>query len=150
MEIGDVTFCQSTSHARLFAVAVEARVDIYNLSQPEENPENSEDEDPIKHRTRLQKFEDSTTAIQLRQDGNLMLAGEKSGRIQLFELSKKYTLRQYTEHSNRVNSICWAQNNKNFLSCANETSIRYWDIQSPDTTSVVSIMGAHSDNIKKV
>ena len=99
MEIGDVAFCQSEANARLFAIAVEARVDIYNLSQPEENPENSEEEDAIKHRTRLQKFTDSTTAIQFRQDGNLMLVGEKTGRIQLFELNKKYTLRQYTEHA---------------------------------------------------
>ena len=36
------------------------------------------------------------------------------------------------------------------MSCANETSIRYWDIQTPDPTPVVSILGAHSDNIKKI
>ena len=82
MQIGDVNFCQSenSSNARLFAMAIEARVDIYNLSQPEENPEDDE-EDAIKPRQQLFKFDDTTTSIQFRHDGNLLLAGEKSGRV---------------------------------------------------------------------
>ena len=95
MQIGDVTFCNgdSSSSARLFAIAIEARVDIFNLSQPEENPEYSDDDDALKPRTQLNKFNDTTTSINFRQDGNLLVAGEKTGRIQLFELNNKFVLR---------------------------------------------------------
>ena len=37
------------------------------------------------------------TSVQLRQDGNLMLAGEKSGKIQLFEIKNKFILKTYQE-----------------------------------------------------
>lgn len=59
-------------------------------------------------------------------------------------------LRTYEEHQGRINNLCFASNNKNFLSVANETSIRLWDIQDSQTNSVASIQAAHSDHIKKV
>ena len=82
MQIADVNFCQSesSSNARLFAVAISARVDIYNLSQPNDHEGGMED-DELKPRQQLFKFDDSTTSIQFRQDGNLLLAGEKTGRV---------------------------------------------------------------------
>ena len=100
MQIADVNFCQaeSSSNARLFAVAISARVDIYNLSQPIENPEDGMEDDELKPRKQLFKFDDTTTSIKFRQDGNLLLAGEKTGRVQLFELNNKFVLRSYSEH----------------------------------------------------
>ena len=128
MHIADVAFCdsESSANARLFAVAISARVDIYKLSQPEENPEF--EEDSLKPRQQLFKFDDTTTAINFRQDGQLLLAGEKTGRIQLFELNNKFVLRQYTSFSNRINCMTFDQSNQKFLACANETSIKYFDI----------------------
>ena len=98
----------------------------------------------------LFKFNDPTTAVQFRSDGNLILVGETSGRIQLFELKNKFVLRSYGEHSNRINSLAFSADNRHFISCANETAIKLWDIQNSDTQADMSILAAHSDNIKKV
>lgn len=86
----------------------------------------------------------------MRPDGNLLLVGENSGRIQLFETQNRYTLRTYEEHAGRINSLCFAQNNKNFLSAANETSIKLYDIQDSTHNAALTIQAAHSDNIKKL
>lgn len=42
----------------------------------------------------------------------------------------------------------FAPSKKEFVSAANETNIKYWNIQ--ETSSVFTIHGAHTDNIKKV
>ena len=44
------------------------------------------------------KFKDMTTAIQFREDGNILAVGEKQGNIQIFELNNKVSLRTYKEH----------------------------------------------------
>mmetsp|Transcript_21218 Transcript_21218/g.29321 ORF Transcript_21218/g.29321 Transcript_21218/m.29321 type:complete len:82 (-) Transcript_21218:153-398(-) len=41
-------------------------------------------------------------------------------------------------------------NQRNFLSCANETSVKLWDIQEPGHESALTISGAHSDHIRKI
>lgn len=130
------------------ATAVSARVDIYNLmQQSEEDIENSVGLRPSQQ---LFKFDDPTTALQFRSDGNLILVGETSGRVQLFELKNKFVLRSYTEHANRVNCLDFSPDNRHFISCANETAIKLWDIQNSETQSDLSILAAHSDNIKRV
>ena len=66
------------------------------------------------------------------------------------ELRNKFALRKYGEHANRINSLAFSEDNRHFVSCANETAIKLWDIQNSDTSSVLTIQGAHSDNIKRV
>lgn len=96
------------------------------------------------------KFNDVVSAVHFRSDGNLLLAGETSGRIQLFELKNKFALRTYTEHANRINCFDFAPNSRHFISCANETAIKVWDIQNTSTEADLSILAAHADNIKRV
>ena len=100
--------------------------------------------------SQLFKFNDPTSSVQFRSDGNLVLVGEVSGRIQLMELKNKFALRSYGEHSNRINCMDFAPDNRYFISCANETSIKLWDIQNSDSSADISIPAAHSDNIKRV
>ncbi len=51
---------------------------------------------------------------------------------------------------NRVNALSFSENNRNFASCANDTCIRYYDIQDSSNGCAIEIVAAHSDNIKKV
>jgi U3 small nucleolar RNA-associated protein 15 len=80
----------------------------------------------------------------------LLLAGDASGKVQLFELKNRYALRSYTMGKNRVNALSFSENNRNFASCANDTCIRYYDIQDSSNKCAIEIASAHSDNIKKV
>lgn len=47
---------------------------------------------------KITKFKDIATAVKLRQDGNIVLCGEKTGRIQLIELNNRFILKTYEEH----------------------------------------------------
>ena len=76
----------------------------------------------------LFKFNEPTSALQFRQDGNLILVGETSGRTQLFELKNKFALRSYVEHSNRINCLAFSPDKRHFISCANETAVKLFDI----------------------
>lgn len=61
---------------------------------------NEEDVDRLKPTNTIFKFKDQVTSCLLRQDGNLLLTGEKSGKIQLFELQNKFILKTYEENRN--------------------------------------------------
>lgn len=100
MARSDISFCPCSgsdlSKANIMATAVSARVDIYRLPTPAAAGSGEEDEDGIKPIQRLFKFKDVTTAVQMRQDGNIALCGEKNGRVQLIELSSnKFVLKTY-------------------------------------------------------
>ncbi len=68
------------------------------------------------------------TAVQLRQDGNIILTGEKTGRIQLVELQNKFILKTYEEHANQINAFDFKGNMKEFLVAANDTHIKLFNI----------------------
>jgi WD40 repeat protein len=122
MQIGDLTF----SSSNLLAVAVSVRVDLYTLKQPES--QDDVDFDKLTPSNQIFKFDDVATAVNFRSDGQLLLTGEASGKVQLFELKNRIPLRNYTMGKNRVNALSFSDNSRNFLSCANDTCIRYFDI----------------------
>lgn len=68
----------------------------------------------------------------------------------MFELKNKIALRSYSICKNRINALAFSENNRNFVSCANDTCIRYYDIQDSNNNSAIEIGAAHSDNIKQV
>jgi len=80
----------------------------------------------------------------------MIVVGEGSGRIQLIEVKNKYILRSYGMGKNRVNALTFSNDNRHFASCANDTCIRYFDIQDSANKCAIEIQAAHSDNIKQV
>lgn len=58
-----------------------------------------------------------------------MLVGDKMGKIELMELKQKVALRTYEEHKNQINYLEFSCNKRTFVSCSNETSWKYYDIQ---------------------
>lgn len=100
MARSDISFCGGADKPNLMASAVSARVDIYKLPTPSLNKDDLFDDEGLKPIQRIYKFKDVATAVQLRQDGNIVLCGEKTGRIQLIELNNKFILKTYEEHAN--------------------------------------------------
>jgi len=50
---------------------------------------------------RLTRFNEQVTAIKLREDGQVILVGDRLGKIELIELKQKMVLRTYeNEHKN--------------------------------------------------
>ena len=98
----------------------------------------------------LSRFEDMITAVKLREDGQVVVAGDKLGTIELIELKQKLVLRRYkNQFKNQVNFLDFSPTKRAFVACSNETSWKYYDIQSSDSALFVC-KGAHADNIKQV
>lgn len=101
----DVSFCapqsmeSSSTNPGLVATATAARVDIWKLQQNKPNPEDSEP-DQITPWQSIRKFKETVTAVKLREDGQVFLAGDKMGRIELVEIKQKLALRTYNDHKN--------------------------------------------------
>lgn len=90
------------------ATAVSARVDFYSLTLPKDGTTSknysllrtrlmSAVVGDVKPMSSLFKFKDAVTAIKLRQDGNLILCGEKLGKIQIIQIDTKFSLREYNQ-----------------------------------------------------
>ncbi len=123
MHINTINF----STQNMVAVGVSARIDFYTLRQPESHDDVEFDQ--LKPSHQINKFDDVVTALQFRQDGNIIVAGEGTGKIQLIEVKNKYILRSYSMGKNRVNALSFGESNSHFASCANDTCLRYYDIQ---------------------
>ena len=67
------------------AVTASSRVQIYNTVSLSSNPRKS-----------LARFKDTTYSGSFRRDGNLLIAGDKSGLIQIFDLSSRAILRTWS------------------------------------------------------
>ena len=90
------------------------------------------------------------TAVKLREDGQILLAGDKLGKIEMIELNQKIALRTYeNDHKNQINFFDFSPNKRHFVSCSNETSWKFFDIQR-SAGSVFTCQAAHSDNVKQV
>lgn len=114
-----------------------------------EQAEKLENDTGLKPSTSIRKFDDLVTAVKLRQDGQLILCGDKLGKIQLLQVASRLALRQYKEFKNEIVCLDFASNNRNFVACANETSWKYFDIQMGDG-AVFTCQKAHADHIKVV
>ena len=120
----DMSFCVTESGQCMLATAVGSRVEIWKLQQPE-----GEDADQIEPAQSITKFTEHITSLKLRDDGKLILVGDKSGKIELVELQQKMSLRVYeNEHKNQINYLDFSCQKRSFVSCANESSWKFFDI----------------------
>jgi|TARA_B110000285_G_C15043557_1_gene573073 hypothetical protein len=109
----DVSFCapqqgdSAGNQPGLLATATALRVDIWKLQQKEKKKEGvagddfDYDDDQIEPFQSLRRFTETVTAVKLREDGQVIVAGDRMGKIELIEIKQKIALRTYThEHKN--------------------------------------------------
>jgi WD40 repeat protein len=152
-----ISFCKSQAltgtndSSGLMATARGARVMLWKLQQRENKDKDDEFDnspDQIEPIANITKFMEEITFVQLREDGQTMLVGDKNGKIDLMELKNKVILRSYpAEHKNQINWLDFSSNRRQFISCSNETSWKLFDIQS-NNKCIYSCNAAHSDNIR--
>jgi len=90
----DVSFqsAQQGGAPLLLATATAARVEVWSLQQKEKKDAKDKDEDDdfgddmLEPKASIRRFTEEVTAIKLREDGALLLAGDKLGKIELIEL----------------------------------------------------------------
>lgn len=155
--VNSVSFCAPQSYPGevggtnpgLLATAKGAKVELWKLQQREKTEDDSE-ADEIEPIAKITKFKDEVTIVKLREDGQVILVGDKNGLLQLMELKNKVVLRTYeNEHKNQINYLDFSCNKRNFVSCSNETSWKLYDIQN-SKGSIATCHAAHSDHVKQV
>ena len=80
-----------------------------------------------------------------REDGKLLLAGDDTGCVHIFEVSRKSTLRKLAGHSQPVHKAMFSPEGSHVFSCSDDTSVRVWDLSSGDQ---LSCLEGHTDYVR--
>ncbi|KAL5508259.1 UTP15 [Sanghuangporus vaninii] len=94
----------------------------------------------------ISRFKDVARSGNIRQDGKLVVAGDDSGLVQIFDTNSRATLRTLDEHKQPVHVSKFSPlNQTQVLSCSDDTTVKLWDVpsQAPVTTFY-----AHTDYVR--
>jgi U3 small nucleolar RNA-associated protein 15 len=122
-----------SSKGDLFAVTSGTRVQIYSI------------------RTRkvvktISRFGDIARSGDIRRDGRVLVAGEDSGRIQVFDFSSRAILKTWTTHKQPTWVTKFSPADlTTLMSASDDKTVRLWDLPSNDSTS--TFVG-HSDYVR--
>ncbi|KAI1910518.1 U3 small nucleolar RNA-associated protein 15 [Ophidiomyces ophidiicola] len=117
----------------IFTVTTGARVQIYSI------------------RTRkllktITRFDDTARCSEVRSDGRILVAGDDTGTIQVFDVNSRSILKTWREHKQPVWLTRFSPNDPtSLLSGSDDMTVRLWDL--PSEKSVQTFAG-HSDYVR--
>ncbi|KAI8366834.1 WD40-repeat-containing domain protein [Radiomyces spectabilis] len=115
-----------------FAVTSSTRVQIYS----------SKTHQPKKT---ISRFKDIAYSASFRHDGKLVVAGDATGLVQVFDVNSRAILRTFREHTMPVHVTRFSKNNVNVLSASDDRTVRVWDIP---TEASVNVFEDHEDYVR--
>ncbi|KAI6709889.1 hypothetical protein JHW43_007563 [Diplocarpon mali] len=94
----------------------------------------------------ITRFSDIAHSAEIRRDGRVMVAGDDSGRIQVFDMRERAILKTWDEHKQPV----WATKFSpiemtTLMSASDDRTVRLWDL--PSQESITKFIG-HSDYVR--
>ena len=115
-----------------FAVTCSVRVQIYN---------------PITKLVvkNIPAFQDTAYGGTFRKDGRLLLAGDETGVVRLFDTSTKNPLRVFKGHKAAVHRCAFTADNQHVTSFSDDRTVKLWDIA---TEKVVQTYDEHADYVR--
>ncbi|KAL4938468.1 hypothetical protein BDV06DRAFT_200853 [Aspergillus oleicola] len=126
-------FPSLTQPPDIFTVTTGARVQIYSI------------------RTRkllrsITRFDDTARGTDVRPDGRILVAGDDTGTIQVFDVSSRAILKTWKDHKQPVWAAKFSPSDPTcLLSASDDRTVRLWDL--PSESSVKSFVG-HSDYVR--
>lgn len=94
----------------------------------------------------ISRFKESTYCSSFRNDGKVLVAGDASGLVQVFDLSSRAILRHFKGHKDAVRSARFLGSSGHILSTSDDHSVRLWDI--PSNSAVKSWENVHNDYVR--
>jgi U3 small nucleolar RNA-associated protein 15 len=96
----------------------------------------------------ISRFDGIAHGAEIRRDGRIMVAGDDSGAIQVFDVNSRAILKTWKEHKQPV----WATKFSpmeltTLLSASDDQSVRLWDLPSQESTVTFS---GHQDYVRTV
>ncbi|KAJ3331085.1 snoRNA-binding rRNA-processing protein [Gonapodya sp. JEL0774] len=130
--ISSIHFSQSAPHD--FAVTLGTRVQIYSATS-------------CALKKTLSRFESEAFSATIRNDGKLLVAGDASGTVQLFDLSSRAILRTYKDHSGPVRVTKFLPSNTQIVSGGHDKTVRVFDIAQE---TAVRVIDRHGDYVRTI
>jgi U3 small nucleolar RNA-associated protein 15 len=116
-----------------FAVTTGARVQIFS------------------HKTRkllktITRFDDTAHSGEIRYDGRVLVAGDDTGAIQVFDVNSRAILKTWKECKQPVWTTKWSpKESTSLMSCCDDGTVRLWDLPSQES---VSVFRGHQDYVR--
>src|SRR5271155_4342997 len=142
-----LTFPSPTSHA------------VTHIAQPSVNPRAAQGSPDtfvvttgarvqiFSHRTRrllktITRFDDTAHSGEIRYDGRVLVAGDDTGAIQVFDVNSRAILKTWKEHKQPVWTTNWSPTETtSLISCSDDSTVRLWDL--PSQESITTFRGHH-------
>eukprot|EP00158_Paraphelidium_tribonemae_P003880 Partr_v1_DN26439_c1_g1_i1_m24090 putative U3 small nucleolar len=118
-----------------FCVSSSARVQIYSATSQ------------VLKKT-LSRFGDVVNHASYRNDGKLVVAGDGSGNLQIFDLNSRSILRSFHGHKMAVRACRFLPSNTHLASVSDDKTVKIWDIPSQMVTN--SFDDSHSDYVRSL
>lgn len=115
-----------------FAVTCSVRIQVYN---------------PITKLVvkNLSRFDGMAYGGTYRKDGRLLVSGEESGVVKLFDTASKSVLRSFRGHTAATHRVSFTADNTHLISFSDDKSVKLWDIPGE---KVVQTYSNHDDYIR--
>ncbi|KAJ1953426.1 snoRNA-binding rRNA-processing protein [Dispira parvispora] len=126
------SLCFSPQDPYDLAVAASARVQFYNSTTHEVKRSYS-------------RFQRTVTALAIRNNGKLMVAGDEGGLVQLFDIATRGVLRTLKGHNAAVHVAQFLPEGRAILSASDDCTVRVWDVATQTTTHTFT---EHTDYIR--
>eukprot|EP00123_Amoebidium_parasiticum_P010908 comp20402_c0_seq1/m.25821 comp20402_c0_seq1/g.25821 ORF comp20402_c0_seq1/g.25821 comp20402_c0_seq1/m.25821 type:complete len:495 (-) comp20402_c0_seq1:402-1886(-) len=127
--ITSINFCPTKPYD--FAVTSSTRVQIYSSNTN-------------KVKKTISRFKDVAHSGCLRDDGQLIVAGDETGNVQVFTVDSRSVLRQFQGHLRPVH-VARFVGDQHVMTCADDTTVRQWDV--PSQAEVTCLKG-HTDYVR--
>ncbi|KAI6004109.1 Trp-Asp repeat-containing protein [Pisolithus albus] len=94
----------------------------------------------------ISRFKDVARSGNIRSDGKLVVAGDDTGLVQIFDINSRAILRTFDSHKQPVHvtkfsPLCHTQ----VLSCSDDTTVKLWDV--PSQAEAVTFT-SHADYVR--
>lgn len=94
----------------------------------------------------ITRFSDIAHSGEIRRDGRVMVAGDDSGKIQVFDVNSRAILKTWEEHKQPVWTTKFSPTElTTLMSASDDRTVRLWDL--PSQTSTKTFIG-HSDYVR--
>ncbi|KAF3933125.1 Beta-TrCP [Dactylella cylindrospora] len=94
----------------------------------------------------IARFKDTVYSANIRSDGKVLVAGDATGLIQIFDVGSRAILRTFDQHKQPVQTTKFSPTSlTTLMSTSDDTSVRIWDIPSQEPTNI--FMG-HTDYVR--
>lgn len=94
----------------------------------------------------ITRFDDTAYSGEVRYDGRVLVAGDDTGTIQVFDVNSRAILKTWKESKQPVHTTRWSpRESTSLMSCGDDATVKLWDL--PSEASVTTFRG-HQDYVR--